>query len=67
MGRAEEPDLPGRRRALRDDVARLAAALGRAVTEAETVNLPVEPGVREARAALARWAALLGELLPPAP
>jgi hypothetical protein len=28
------------------------------------VNLPVEPGVREGRDALARWAALLEDLLP---
>jgi hypothetical protein len=60
-------DLPARRRALRDDVGRLAADLGRAVVEAEAVNLPVEPGVRDARDALARWAALLGQLLPPPP
>ena len=57
-------DLPVRRRALRDDVGRLAAEVGRAVGEAETVNLPVEPGVREGRDALARWAALLEDLLP---
>jgi hypothetical protein len=48
-------------------VGRLAADLGRAVVEAEAVNLPVEPGVRDARDALARWAALLGQLLPPPP
>ena len=60
-------DLPGRRRALRDDSGRLAADLGRAVREAEDVNLPVEPGVRPARDALARWATLLGQLLPPPP
>jgi hypothetical protein len=60
-------DVPARRRALRDDVTRLAADVGRAVVEAEAVNLPVEPGIREARAALARWAALLAELLPPPP
>jgi len=28
------------------------------------VNLPVEPGVREGRDALVRWAVLLEELLP---
>jgi hypothetical protein len=64
---AEGRDVPGRRRALRDDIGRLAAELGRAIVEAETLNLPVEPGVRPARDALARWAALLGELLPPPP
>jgi hypothetical protein len=60
-------DVSARRRALRDDVTRLAADVGRAVVEAEAVNSPVEPGVREGRDALARWAALLGQLLPPAP
>jgi hypothetical protein len=64
---AASEDLPARRRALRDQAGRLAADLGRAVVEAEAINLPVEPGVREARAALGRWAALLGELLPPPP
>ena len=61
MGTQE--DLPVRRRALRDQVGRLAADLGRAVREAEAVNLPVEPGVRAARDALVRWAVLLEELL----
>jgi hypothetical protein len=60
-------DLPARRRALFDDVARLAAEVGRVVVEAEAVNLPVEPGVRQGRAALVRWAALLVEPLPPPP
>jgi hypothetical protein len=41
-------DLPGRRRALRDDVGRLAAEVGRAVGEARSLGLPVEPGIREA-------------------
>jgi hypothetical protein len=53
------------RRALRDDVGRLAAEVGRAVGEARLLGLPIEPGVREARDALARWAGLLGGLLPP--
>jgi len=62
-----EGDVPGRRRALRDDVTRLAADVGRAVVEAEAVGLPVEPGVRRGCDALTRWAALLGQLLPPPP
>jgi hypothetical protein len=53
------------RRALREDVTGLAADVGRAIVEAEAVDLPVEPGVRQSRDALARWAALLGQLLPP--
>ena len=60
-----ERDVPARRRALLDDVTRLAWDLGRAVSEARTLNLPVEPGVREHRDALARWALLLGQVIPP--
>jgi hypothetical protein len=48
-------DVSARRRALRDDVTRLAAALGRAVVEAEAVGLPVEPGIRRGRDALTHW------------
>ena len=47
-------DVSGRRRALRDDVTRLAADVGRAVVEAEAVGLPVEPGVRAGRDAACR-------------
>jgi hypothetical protein len=60
-------DVAARRRALRDTAGRLATEAGQAIVEAETVNLPVEPGVREARDALTRWAVLLAELLPPPP
>jgi hypothetical protein len=31
---------------------------------AEAVNLPVEPGVRDGRDALIRWAVLLEEVIP---
>jgi hypothetical protein len=58
-------DVPARRRLLHDEVARLAWDLGRAVREARELNLPVEPGVRDAREALVRWAALLGRVIPP--
>jgi hypothetical protein len=58
-------DVPARRRALVDDVTRLAWDLGRTVREAQDLNLPVEPGVREGREAMARWAVLLGQLIPP--
>jgi hypothetical protein len=34
------------------------------VHEAGALNLPVEPGVREGRDALVRWAVLLEEVLP---
>lgn len=62
---AGRQDVPARRRALLDDVTRLAWDLGQAVREAEALNLPVEPGVREGREALARWAVLLGQVIPP--
>jgi hypothetical protein len=58
-------DVPARRRDLLDQVGQLAADLGRAVHEARALNLPVEPGVREGQESLARWAALLGQVLPP--
>lgn len=58
-------DLPGRRRTLHDKVTRLAWDLGQAVREARELNLPVEPGVREGRVALARWVALLRRVIPP--
>jgi hypothetical protein len=58
-----EEDVPARRRALRDEVTRLATDLGRAIREARSVNLPLAPGVPEAREALVRWANLLGQLL----
>jgi hypothetical protein len=60
-----EQDVPARRRTLHEDVTRLAWDLGRAVREARELNLPVEPGIREAREALARWVTLLGRVLPP--
>ena len=49
-----ERDVPVRRRALRDDVGRRAAEVGRAVGEARLLGLPVEPGVRQSRDALVR-------------
>jgi hypothetical protein len=54
-----------RRQALVAEVARLAQGVGAAVREARAVNLPVEPGVREGREALARRAVLLREVVPP--
>ena len=58
-------DIPARRTALVQEVTRLAWDLGRAVGEARELKLPVEPGVREGREALARWAVLLGQVIPP--
>jgi hypothetical protein len=46
------------------DVTQAAGEVSRLVHEARDLSLPVEPGVREGRDALVRWAVLLGELLP---
>jgi hypothetical protein len=59
-----DEDVTARRRALRDLVTRLAWDTGRAVREARELNLPVEPGVREGREALGRWAVLLQQVIP---
>ena len=55
---------PARRSRLLLDATQAAAEVSRLVHEARDVNLPVEPGVREGRDALVRWAVLLEELLP---
>jgi hypothetical protein len=52
------------RRLLRAQVADLAAGVGLAIRTARRLNLPVEPGVREGREALVRWAELLEEVSP---
>jgi hypothetical protein len=57
-------DIPRRRRALVLDVTQAASEESRLVHEAHDLNLPVEPGVREGRNALVRWAVLLEEVLP---
>jgi hypothetical protein len=57
--------IPARRVALVEEVTRLSWDLGRAVDEAHALNLPVEPGVREGGEALARWAVLLEQIIPP--
>jgi hypothetical protein len=41
------------------DVAQAAAEVSRLIHEAHDLNLPVEPGVRDGRDALVRWAVLL--------
>ena len=53
-----------RRRVLVLDVTQAAAEVSRLVREAYDLNLPVEPGVRDGRNALVRWAVLLEEVLP---
>jgi hypothetical protein len=57
-------DIPRRRRVLVVDVTQAAGEVSRLVHEAHDLNLPVEPGVRDGRDALVRWAVLLEELLP---
>ena len=57
-------DIPRRRRVLVLDVTQAAAEVSRLVHEAHDLNLPVEPGVRDGRNALVRWAVFLEEVLP---
>jgi len=59
-----EDDISARRRALLLDVTQGAGEVSRLIHEARDLNLPVEPGVREGRDSLVRWAVLLEELLP---
>jgi hypothetical protein len=46
------------------DVTQAAAEVSRLAREAYDLNLPVEPGVRDGRDALVRWAVLLQEVIP---
>jgi hypothetical protein len=46
------------------DVRELATGVGLAIRTARRLNLPVEPGVSEGRAALVRWAVLLEDVIP---
>jgi hypothetical protein len=57
-------DTTRRRHVLLVDVTQAASEVSRLIHEARDVNLPVEPGVRDGRDALVRWAVLLEELLP---
>ena len=56
-------DIPPRRGRLVLDVTQAAADVSRPIHEARHLNLPVEPGVRDGRNALVRWAVLLEEVL----
>jgi hypothetical protein len=60
----DHDDIPRRRRVLVLDVTQAAADVSRLIHEARDLNLPVEPGVREGRGALVRWAVLIEEILP---
>ena len=57
-------DIPRRRRVLVLDVTQAAAEVSRLVHEARDLNLTVEPGVRDGRNALVRWAVLLEDVIP---
>jgi hypothetical protein len=60
----DKDDIPRRRRVLVLDVTQAAAEVSRLIHEARALNLPVEPGVRDGRDALVRWAILIEEILP---
>jgi hypothetical protein len=57
-------DIPRRRRVQVLDVTQAAAEESRLTHEAHDLNLPVEPGVREGRDSLVRWAVLLEDVIP---
>ena len=59
-----EENVTRRRHALLIDVIQAASEVSRLVHEARDLNLPVEPGVRDGRDSLVRWAVLLEEVLP---
>jgi hypothetical protein len=59
-----ENEISRRRSALLLDVTQAASEVSRLVHEARDLNLPVEPGVRQGRDALVRWAVLLEEVVP---
>jgi hypothetical protein len=58
-------DIPRRRGRLVLDVTTAASEVSRLIHEARDLHLPVEPGVRDGRDALVRWAVLLEEVIPP--
>jgi hypothetical protein len=59
-----EDRIPARRRALLVDVTQAASEVSRLVHEAHDLHLPIEPGVRDGRDALVRWAVLLEDVIP---
>ena len=46
------------------DVTQAAAEVSRLIHEAHDLSLPVEPGVRDGRDALVRWAVLVEDVIP---
>ena len=59
-----EENVTRRRHVLLVDLTQAASEVSRLIHEAHDLNLPVEPGVRDRRNALVRWAVLLKEVLP---
>jgi hypothetical protein len=59
-----EDRTPARRRALVLDVTTTAGEVSRLIHEARDLSLPVEPGVRDGRDSLVRWAVLLEDVIP---
>jgi hypothetical protein len=59
-----EDRTPQRRRVLALDVVQAASEVSRLIHECRDLNLPVEPGIRDCRDALVRWAVLLEEVIP---
>ena len=59
-----EENVTRRRHVLLVDVPQAASDVRRLVHEAHDLHLPVEPGVREGRDALVRWAVLLEDVIP---
>jgi hypothetical protein len=57
-------DIPARRGRLLLDVTQAASEVSRLVHEAHDLHLPVEPGIRDGRDALVRWAVPLEEVIP---
>jgi hypothetical protein len=60
----DKDDISRRRRVLVLDVTQAAREVSRLIHEARDVNLPVEPGIRDGRDALVRWAVLLEDVIP---
>jgi hypothetical protein len=58
-------DIARRRRVLLLDVTTAASEVSRLIHEARDLNIPIEPGIREGRDSLVRWAVLIEEVLPP--
>ena len=59
-----EENVTRRRHALLVDITQAAGEVSRLVHAARDLHLPVEPGVREGRDDLVRWAVLLEEVIP---